>query len=470
MLPIGRNVRQAEADAASFRDPSGSVYLRDGRVFRTVTQRASPDFEYVRSTGLIDRLVGLGWLVPEARVEPGVLGEAAAGGRYVLEHPCLPFISYPYEWPFSALKAAALRHLDIHLLALDQGVALSDATAYNMQFLGPEPVFIDHLSFRRYRDGEFWDGHAQFCQQFLNPLLLRTICGVAHNAWYRGSQEGITVSELNRLLPLRSKLSWKVFAHVVLQARLQNGTAKGKPRAQVSRRALPKPVLHRMLESLRHWIARLQPADSRATVWSEYSQTNSYSDTEAAAKKAFVGEFAATTKPRMLWDLGCNTGHYSEVALRAGAELAIGFDFDQGALEGAYARALREKLNFLPIFFDAGNPAPNQGWAERERRGLSARATANGLLALALVHHLAIARNIPLEQVISWLTSLAPSGVIEFVPKGDEMVQRLLQLREDIFPDYTQDAFLKAMQRSGRIIRQATISQSGRLLVWYQHD
>lgn len=461
----------ADIDAGSFRDPSGRVCLQGDRVLRTVTPYAAEDFEYVRGTGLVDRLIVDGQLVPERRVmAPETLGDLAAGATHVLEHPRLPFISYPYEWSFPALKAAALLHLDIHLKALEDDVTLSDASAYNVQFQGPRPVFIDHLSFRRYRDGEFWHAHGQFCEQFLNPLLLRAICGIPHNAWYRGSQEGITVSDLHRLLPLRSKFSWNVFTQVVLQARLQNAVTDKERPARASIRKLPKAALRRMLESLRRWIARLQPADRGSTVWRDYSKAHSYSDDEVAAKQGFIDAFAAAVQPTVLWDLGCNTGDYSKAALAAGAGLAIGFDSDQGALELGYDRARQENLNFLPLFLDAANPTPDQGWAQQERRGLAARAPADGLLALALVHHLAIARNVPLDRVVGWLSGLASAGVIEFVPKDDAMVQQLLKLREDIFPDYTRDYFLRAVQDHGRIVRQQTVSQSGRLLVWYQRD
>lgn len=461
-------------DTGSFRDPSGRVYLLGDQVFRTVTPYAIEDFEYVRSTGLIEHLVDKRLLVAEKRVDPESLGELAAGASRVLEHPRLPFISYPYEWTFSALQAAALLQLDIHIKALEHGVTLSDASAYNIQFQGPAPIFIDHLSFRRYREGEFWDGHGQFCQQFLAPLLLRAVCGVTHNAWYRGSQEGITISELNRVLPLRAKFSPKIFTHIVLQNYLQtSGTGKQPSKdiaSQAKKRKLPKTAFCRMLSSIRDWIAGLRVADGAQTVWRNYTQTHSYTDDEVVAKSSFIDRFASKVTPTMLWDLGCNTGDYSKVALEAGASLVVGFDFDQGALELAYARAREEKLNFLPLFLDATNPTPDQGWAQIERRGLTSRIGAEAILALALVHHLAIARNIPLEQVIAWLVKMAPSGVIEFVPKNDAMVQQLLQLREDIFPEYCPENFLNIVRQHGQIVEQKKVSKSGRLLVWYQRS
>ena len=186
---------QAVAEPGSFRDPSGRVYRRDGRIFRTVLEPAVADFEFVRSTGLLQRLARDGLALAAEPVNASVLGDLAAGARYVLEQPKIPFISYPYEWSFLALKSAALCHLEVHLEALDHGVTLSDASAYNVQFEGARPVFIDALSFRHYRDGDLWVGHRQFCEQFLNPLLLRATLGIPHNAWYRGSPEGIgTVS------------------------------------------------------------------------------------------------------------------------------------------------------------------------------------------------------------------------------------------------------------------------------------
>ena len=198
-------------DPGSFRDPSGRIYLCNERIFRTVMPCAAKNFEFVEATGIIKRLEKDGFIIESKNVDPSILGEEAKGARYVLEHPRLPFISYPYEWSFSMLKAASLRHIDIHLRLLEHGITLSDASAYNIQFIGPDPIFIDRLSFRRYKNGELWTGLRQFCEQFLNPLLLRTIFGVPHNQWYRGVQEGITSEDLNRLLPWTRKCSWKIF-------------------------------------------------------------------------------------------------------------------------------------------------------------------------------------------------------------------------------------------------------------------
>jgi ribosomal protein L11 methylase PrmA len=459
-----------DAVPGSFRDPAGRVFRLDGQIFRTVTAAFAPDFDFVESTGLLEKLVNAKLLLPFERIPSSNLPFLSGEIKYILRSPQLEFISYPYEWSFSALKAAAVLQLDIQLLALEFGVTLTDASAYNIQFQGARPAFIDHLSFRRYRPGEIWTGHRQFCEQFLNPLLLHAFLGVQHNAWYRGTQEGIKAQELSHLLRWRHYLSWTVWTHVALPSFFQRSVEDAKvtlEKGSLPANVLPVASFRRLLEKLRSWIMGLNPAGTRKTVWREYTKTSSYSSEEAARKRQFVRRFVGVEKPRIIWDLGCNTGDYSAAALEAGAEYAVGFDTDHGALELAFLRAKRENLAFQPIFFDAANPSPNQGWREKERSGLQARASADAILALALVHHLAISNNIPLDQLIGWIVGLAPRGVIEFVPKSDPMVQSLLRLREDIFPNYTPETFLNYLTRIASITGTEVVSSTGRLLVSY---
>lgn len=449
------------------------MFSRSGRTFRTIAPRALADYQASRDSGFIEKAVTKGYLIGSEEVDHGLLGDVAEDAALVVEHPTLPMVSYPYEWSFGLLKEAALLHLDLHLLALDHGITLSDASAYNVQFIGPNPVFIDLLSFRRYRDGEYWLGHHQFCEQFLNPLVLRSHLGVTHNAWFRGNLEGIPGAEIDRLLPRRKKFtSLVLLSHVYLQARLQK-TAGGDRREDAKARSvrpLPKARFVAMLEQLRHWIHGLKPRREGKTVWGDYSETHSYDDAEAEAKRAFVAEFTRETLPGTVWDMGCNSGDFSSVALQNGAGRVIGFDFDQAALDRAYHRARAEKLDFLPLHLDAANPSPAQGWNNAERSGLVERCGADALIALAFVHHLAIGRNVPLDQVVGWLTALAPRGVIEFVPKSDPMIGRMLSLREDIFDAYDEAAFAAALGRSARILRSEQISKSGRKVFWYERN
>ncbi len=457
------------ADAGSFRDPGGQIYARGGEIYRAVMGKAAGEFAAFRESGLLDRLIQKGTLVSTCEVNATVLAKTGVDPSLVLHHQRVPFISYPYEWSFSLLKAAALLHLNVQIDALRGGFSLSDSTAYNVQFNGLKPVFIDVLSFRKYVEGEIWSGHRQFCEQFLNPLLLRAFFGIPHNAWFRGNLEGIETAMLARMMPWWRNLSFNVLSHVTLQARLQSTAIadNGKSVARAKAVKLPKLNYERLLLSLRDWISGLQPKDTGQTVWQHYAENTTYDSAEQKAKKRFVAAFCEKVKPAQLWDIGCNTGDYSEVALSSGAKQVIGFDFDQGALERAYARAKAKSLNFLPLFQDGANPSPNQGWANAERKSVLGRSGAQAVVALAFEHHLAIGRNIPLPGVVDALVKLAPAGVIEFVQKQDPTVQQLLALREDIFPDYTISAFEAALKSRARIVKQETVSVSGRTLYWF---
>ena len=455
----------------SFRDPAGQVYDFDGGIFRSVTRFGIEAFETVRKTGFLDRMVASGALLPFEIVQDPEISARFPDAVCLLEHPRLSYVSFPYEWSFPQLKRAALLYLDIAIEALAADVALSDASAYNVQFIGSRPVFIDHLSFKPYTDGAYWFGHRQFCEQFLNPLLLRAKLGIAHNAWFRGTQEGVTTEELAMLLRPRHKLSVKILAHVVLPARLQRGvqSQSGKTTKSISeRKGLPRSAYRGLLTQLRGWVNALEPKGGSATVWGAYAEQNTYEDIENSQKAAFIDKFVRKVQPKLTFDLGCNSGAFSEVALNAGSEQVIGFDFDQIALEKAYHRAAGKSLNLLTLFLDASNPSPSQGWLQSERPGFFERANADAVLALAFAHHLAIGKNIPLPQVLGWITSLAPNGIVEFVAKSDPTVKTMLAMREDIFHFYSQAAFEAALSQHATVVETSEVTKDGRTLYWYK--
>jgi len=455
---------------ASYRDPKGHIFMSDGNVFRTVTPTGAPDFDFVKSSGLLDELINDGLLLAADPAPKAVRDQFGDDVAHVLQHPRLPFVSYPYEWSFQQLKDAALLHLDIQLRALKKNVTLSDATAYNIQFMGGKPVFIDHLSFEPYEDGQIWVAHKQFCDQFLNPLLLSAYRGVAFNHWYRGSMEGIDATQLSPLLPWKTRLNFNVLSHVHLLAKFQNsntahagGKQDGLKKARLSRLAFEG-----ILSGLRKWIAKLNPKDCGPTEWGSYTRDTSYKPEETLKKEAFVRRFHEKVKPAVLWDTGANDGEFASIALEAGAQYAVGFEQDHTALEKAYARSKAENLALHPVFAELTNPSPSQGFAETERDGMLGRAPADAVQALAVLHHLAIGRNVPLARLIDWYIELAPKGILEFVPKEDPMVERLLSLREDIFPNYTVEHFRELLAAKAKIVEEETISTSGRTLFWFE--
>lgn len=455
----------------SFRDPAGAVFECDGKIYRTVSHVGAKAFEAVRATGFLDRMVSQRRLVGLKEVtSPEVLSRFPTA-VHVLEHPKLDYISYPYEWCFQQLRAAALHHLDLCLDALAEGLTLSDATAYNIQFTGPRPIFIDHLSFRPYVEGELWLGHNQFCEQFLNPLLLSSECGISFNDWYRGRLEGIPTPAIAKLLPLKARLSLRMNAHIFLPAMLGKG-GQGDAVAQREKKnthALSRRGYEGLLLQLKGWITSLKPKGAKATVWADYADGNTYGDAERKGKRELVSDFASRVQPNLLFDLGCNSGDFSRVALASGAKSVIGYDFDQGALTAAHHRARAENLAFLPLFLDAANPSPKQGWGQSERAGFSERALGDGVIALAFIHHLAIGKNIPLDRVVSWIVERAPVGLIEFVPKSDPTVQAMLRYREDIFSNYTIDTFRECLGKVAEIQTETVVSNAGRVIFEYRH-
>ncbi|MEM8770219.1 MAG: class I SAM-dependent methyltransferase [Pseudomonadota bacterium] len=459
-----------QAEPASFRDPSGRIYHQQGRIFRSIAPEACDEFDRAQANPALRKLVEQGDVVRSMPVAQNDDVAPVANGGKIVEHEKLPFISYPYEWSFSLLKRAALHHLDLQLALLPSGVALSDATAYNVQFMGVRPIFIDALSFQPYKEGDYWTAHRQFCEQFLNPLLMTSIFGLPHNEWFRGALEGVPTPQLARMLPLSQQLSFRILTHILMPAWFQQSDSGAD--MEQSKKALQRPLSKNgylgLLTQLHRWISGLQPRGANKTTWADYAENNSYDGEEHDAKTRAIAAYANACKPALLCDFGCNTGHYTEIALTNGAENAIGFDLDHGALEGAYARASGKELSFLPLYQDAANPSPNQGWGEEERAGLNARCEpVDGLIALAFIHHMSIGRNIPLDQLVEWLCASAPSGVIEFVPKEDPMVRKLLALRKDIFSDYTLEAFRTLLERHARIVKAEQVTQSGRVLFTY---
>ena len=459
----------AVLDPGSFRDPDGRVFRIGEKVFRSVTGSAARNFARAEDAGVMRKLVDRGQLVDFTDVTEQASKVGIEQADVLLSHPQIPFISYPYEWSFSLHKAAALAHLDLHLELLSEDFTLVDATAYNMQFDGTRPVHIDHLSIRPYEDGEIWAAHRQFCMQFLNPLLMWSMLDLQPNHWFRGSLEGIAPEDLAKLVPLRKRLNWTVLTHVIAQATLQNRSVQSTTGSSRYREArLPRSSFEGMLRGLRGAIAKME-VPSHKTVWGDYANNTSYAAPEAEAKHDLVKEVVAAIKPGLLYDLGCNTGDYSKSALEAGAGKVIGFDFDHGALEIAFKRAQLEQLDLLPLWLDAANPSPSQGWGEAERMGLSKRAKPDALLALAFIHHIAIGRNVPLDMAVDWLVSLAPAGVIEFPHKEDPMVQLLLSQRPDIFPDYHNDTFANLLSQRAQIVKAVDVLPT-RTLYWFQRN
>jgi SAM-dependent methyltransferase len=424
--------------------------VRDGAVYRALSKAGLRDWEALAATPLRhdERIVGTEPV--ELDDLPELTGEPAAAA---LRHERIPFVSHPYEWPFSMLKDAALLQLALGREALRHDLTLKDASSYNVQWRGSQPVFVDVGSFERLRPGEPWAGYRQFCMLFLYPLMLQAYRGVPYHAWLRGSIDGIAPAEARALLP---KLRRGVLTHVVLHARLEARHADaGEMRRDLKRAGFGKDLLDANLRRLEKLVRRLEYKPGR-TAWTEYGTTNTYTDEQAGRKAEFVRAAAARRAGGLAWDLGCNDGTYSRVAAEhAGYVVAI--DADHATVDGLY-RALGDRTDILPLVMSVTDPSPDLGWRGRERASLERRATPDLVLALALVHHVVITGNVPVAAFLDWLRSLDCALVIEFPDREDPMVQRLLSGKtEAANPDYDRETFERALGERFEIERTERI-------------
>ncbi len=412
-------------DPGSFRDRFARIYHCDGRIIRVMSPAALAQWRAFAGHPLAGELVDQGLLI-ESRELPGGLPGVAAGP--VLEHPRLPFVSYPYEWPFSLLKRAAMLHLDLLERLLPAGFILRDATPTNVMFRGLAPVFIDVGSIAALCPGDVWQGFRQFLRTMLYPLLLAAYRGVPYQPWLRGAgEEGLLAWQISRLLSVRDLVRPGVARYVVLTALLERPSSRRLEvsRGEIQAAGVPLAVLLANVRRLKHLVGRLarRPSPRR---WLGYA-AEAYGDAARDRKREQVRAALArlTTPGGVVWDLGCNTGEYAALASE-GAGLVVALDEDEAVVEELSRRCEEAgQRNVLPLVMDFANPSPSQGWRGAERAALRSRGPADLVLALALMHHLVLGKGLPTEQVLDELADLGRHCLLEFIDPSDELAQRL---------------------------------------------
>ena len=453
-------------DAGSFRDPDTRVFRYNGAVFRCLTARAHADWTRLAATEFHARFMADRRVIPTRLVtDPESLPPLAARWAAVLEHERVPVVSYPYEWSFGMLKDAALLQLDVTRAALDEEMTLKDATAFNVQWFGAHPTFIDTGSFTPYIAGEPWAGYRQFCETFLYPLLLQAYRHVPFHPWLRGSLEGITAEHCLSLLSGRRLLRPGVLTHVYLQAKAQARyeDATGDVRQELRAAGFGAALIKHNIERLRRTVEKLRWNPPRST-WSEYQREHSYDDADLRSKAAFVERILARRRWPLVWDLGCNTGNYSRMAVKH-ADYVLALDADHVVVEHLY-RELHAggPANILPLVADVADPSPGLGWRGRERLPLADRGAPELIMCLALMHHLVIGRNIPLDEFVAWLAQFGAEVILEFVGPDDPMVKRLLLNRRDQEFDYSDEAVGAALGRHFGAVTHETLASGTRTL------
>lgn len=443
---------------ASFRDPAGRLLVVDGRIIRIINKPAASDLQAFLKSKALTGFLNTGKVVRTDFLEAAAIESLSAkesvmsllddvGESVFVEHERIPFVSFPYEWAPEMLYAAAELTLDLAEGVLPESIGLKDATPYNVLYRGPKPVFIDLLSFERRDPGDqTWLPLAQFSRTFLLPLLVNKHFGVRLDQIFMPNRDGLDAEEVVRLCGPFQKMRPPFFTLVTLPARLSR-----QPLAEdtsiyrkhmTSNPEKAKFILGRVLKGLRRKLQSVRPVSDQSSTWSDYMDQNKYTEDYFPIKQQFVESVLAETKPGRVLDVGCNTGHFSAMAARAGASV-VSIDYDPVVVGKVWSRAAAENMDILPLVVNLARPTPSLGWRNLENPSFLERARGqfNGILMLAVIHHMLVSERIPLPEIMRLAAELTTDWlVIEYVGPQDAMFRRIARgrdyLHESLTPEY----------------------------------
>ncbi len=444
--------------ASSYRDPSGFIFKKEEILYRQVNKIFKDDFDHFINSGCYQLFAEKGWLIPHETIPENLTNTEE--WYLTLKPAFIPFISYPYEWSFDMLKDAALLTLNLLKESLKYGLILKDATPFNIQFLGNSPVFIDTLSFEKYEEQEPWIAYRQFCECFLSPLLLSSYSKQPLQQLMLAYPEGIPLAITRSLLPWRSKFSLHTYLHIHLHAGIAE-KSKGEKGKKI---IFTRRKLQNLISSLEGLVNTLT-LKPRSTAWSAYYDEASQRKDYLLNKKEIINEWIdKTDNIKTAADLGSNDGEFSFLLANKNMQTIAG-DFDPQCINNLYNRLKDKKTPYiLPLIIDIANPSPAIGVNNEERTAFTSRLNADLTLALALIHHLAIGRNIPFDLIARFFQHVTHQLIIEFIPKEDEKVQGMLTGKKDIYTAYSVTEFEKAFTKYFKIVDTKAITGSGRVL------
>lgn len=458
-----------QIDSASFRDKDATIVYFQNKVYRLIFDSYKSNYDLFLSSGLYKNLLTENKIVSHLEIDNFQFINKQIDYKTVykvLEVDKIPFITYPYEWSFEHLKQAALLTLEIQKKSLEYGLTLKDASAYNVQFIGNRPIFIDTSSFEIYNEGSPWVAYRQFCMHFLAPLLMHYYKIPQALKFSQLDINGVSLDFASKVLPFKSKLNLSVLMHIHLHAKSE---IKNK---QIGNKELPaihvsKSKLINIIDHLFETISNLRV--HTRTEWTDYYNTFSYSEISFKIKKEIIEKWLAISEIENIVDAGCNEGEFSFIASKF-AKNVISFDFDESVIRNLFFRTQKQKIdNIYSLVVDLSSPSPSIGWNNKERKSLLERLGKNNTtMALALVHHLSIGNNVPFIKQAEFFASFSKSLIIEFVPKNDVQVSRLLVSRKDIFSDYNLDNFINAFSNFFILENQAKIKDTERILLYFK--
>ena len=440
---------------ASYRDPSGFVFLYNEKYYRQVNESFKNNYALLKESGLYDHLVKEKKLIPHIELDENF--SQSAGCYRTLLPEQIDFLSWPYEWCFSQLKDAALLTLNILKDAIQHGMILKDATPFNIQFKNGRPVFIDTLSFEKYDATQPWIAYRQFTESFVAPLLLCVYRSPEMLKLLQLYPDGIPLSLASKWLPLRSRFNFNAFLHIFLQ----NKISQKSNQHSAEQPAFSRTKLLNIASNLLSFVSGMQLKKTKTT-WNHYYSDTVLGEKYVNDKLSIVTGWLKEIPVKTLLDAGTNTGLFAEAAAMH-AETVIAIDSDADCINSLYKHCKQTgNTNTLPLLIDICQPTPSTGWRNEERSSFLSRCRVDMVLALAIIHHLVIGKNVPLQQVAETLNSLTQYLVIEFVPNDDEKVKQMLLYRKDIFPYYTESAFEDIFGSFFEIIQKVKVGDTER--------
>ncbi|MDC7996138.1 class I SAM-dependent methyltransferase [Altibacter sp. HG106] len=452
------------AHDASFRDPSGYVFVEEGIVKRRILPIYFPQYKALKEQRIYDTLIRKELLIPHQETE---VSEA----EILLTPEQIPYITYPYEWGFEQYKQAALLTLKLQKYLLSKGFILKDASAYNITFHKGRAVFIDTLSFDFYEENTPWRAYKQFITHFLGPLILTKYHGPEMLKMMQTHIDGIPVSLIASLLPGKTKLNPTLYTNIHLLAKMESKHQEDYE-AKTSIAKLSKKAQDNMLKGLFQFIQKL--ALKKDTEWGNYYEKTNYDAKAFEAKKKLVQQWVTQLKPDRLIDMGGNDGTFART-VRAKVAHVMVTDIDTNAVDQNMRQMQKNnETNMLPWVCDVLQPAPGIGFHNTERSSMIARLQAyqpDVVMALALIHHITLSGNVPFEKSAAFFASFSNTLLIEFPKRTDSWVTSLLVRKREFkghFDHYNQSQFEAAYERFFECVEKQPIAGTERVLYHFK--
>lgn len=400
----------------------------------------------------------------------------------VLEHERIPFVSYPHEWSASMFKEAALLHVALFERLAEHGLTLKDWHPLNILYSGTRPVFVDftsivpvdslssqaHLQSARPPRwfGEMWDDSSKAVYEMYR-LMYDPYFGLPLAMMDRGhharARQRIYETSLNTgddYITRREVFGDSLVSRILYEIddRLLRLSLREKG-----------PTKRAFFRRVRKSIARRKAALKGSAYSSYYEDKNELFAAEPndawTNKQHGVHKALTDMRPATVLDVGSNTGWFSMLAAKLGSSV-VAVDLDEASIDRLFADARREQLDILPLVANLVRPLPAlEGKVFADEPSLSligegapvvsqpdGRLQCEMVLALALVHHLALGQGHPFDEIASIFAKLSTKYLcVEFVDLGDQMITSdraffpAYNSSPDTFTWYSKENFITAL-------------------------